>query len=188
MIGKQFFYNRETNVAQWCHPNIETRLGLLQRNMIEVISSKVESGLVGLGAWNNEYSLFNGGEWVSAETLESAKCWIKNLLCHGWDNCGTCLGQALDGALGKYHCKHRVRQCTDVYILTDGAMDNFDVDDFSHSLAKWARYRAKYPNVTFHFIAIGEAARADISELLQRMAEIGNGNFTQCINSEAVAA
>jgi len=160
-------------------------LKMLKTNMIDLIKKAVnDCGCVGVGFWNDKHSLFfdsNGNNWVTKNNLGSAEEWIKGVPAGS----STFLKQAVDGALDKFGGK-----ATDVYVLTDGEMHDFNPnadenyrEDFSLSIsatvAKWKTHRAKYPDVTFHFIAIGEAAEAGISELLERMAHTGGGTFSQ---------
>ena len=153
-------------------------LDVLKKNMVDLVSKAVKRcGCVGVGAWDHEHDLFANGTWVTTKNLDDAKVWIDHISARG----GTCLGQAVEGALRRFGATiadtgHK--GITDVYVLTDGAMHDFDARDPNTEM-KWRTLRAQHPDVTFHFIAIGDAAEAGISELLQRMADIGEGDFHQ---------
>ena len=145
--------------------SVDGRMNILKKTMRELTPVAVKNcKKVALAVWDHEYERFGGDNgWVTDSKLTNALSWIEELKSKG----GTSLGQAIVGCLRDLGHSQSNQQVTDVYVMTDGDMHDFpNVDE-------WQPFRGKYGEITFHFIAIGDAN----SPLLEQMARIGHGNY-----------
>ena len=56
------------------------------------------------------------------------------------------------------HAAQHVPNVGDIYVMCDGDVSPFERGD---SNGEWARFRAVYPNVNFHFVALDKGADKD---------------------------
>jgi hypothetical protein len=56
------------------------------------------------------------------------------------------------------HAAERVPNVGDIYVICDGAVTPFSQGD---SDGRWARFRANYPNIKFHMVALDRDADID---------------------------
>ena len=107
--------------------------------------------------WDDS-TYFCVGTWLKIENELEVTKWINSLQARGQNEMEEAITTAFK-TLG---------QIDNVIVICDG-----DVSPFNES--SWTRYRNKYPETRFHFVAVG--SRSDFSEM-KKMASIGNGSFT----------
>lgn len=138
------------------------RIEKMKASLIDLLPDALaQCNEVWIGVWNTSYKLFPS--CINEGNLQNAVEWISNAYCCG----GTKIKQAIQGAIA------HVGNVTDVYILTDGLLADWQKLPAQKQVESWAKLRATFPDTAFHFAAIGEAS----ATMLQTMAAIGGGNY-----------
>ena len=139
-----------------------------------------------LGAWDSHVEWCNGGSWIE-EPSEANFEWCRARRPRGGNNM-------------RYAIEETMRQCPgvrEVFVMCDGDLSPFAlidkevVDDgidvpkpasYGHessserySGCSWQRFRNRWPNSSFHFIALSRSA----DEHMQSMAIIGHGTYSE---------
>lgn len=96
--------------------------------------------------------------WLNSHDDSKVRTWISGIQARG----GNDMKQAIDTAIKLF------LNVDNVFVICDGDVSPFDINS-------WKQYRALYPQIKFHFIAVGSSSSF---EIMKQMAVIGNGGFT----------
>eukprot|EP00041_Stephanoeca_diplocostata_P034781 m.1203233 g.1203233 ORF g.1203233 m.1203233 type:complete len:492 (+) comp24578_c0_seq8:3-1478(+) len=165
-LTSMFDLDSECSILFLCDTSLSMenndRIGKAKKCMTKMLPDAVaKCERVFVGVWNSSTHVYP--QSVTHTRLEETMEWIANVQCTGC----TFVEQAITGALTS------VGDVTDVYILTDGLLADWQYSQEREQLKSWAHLRNLYPDTAFHFAAIGEAR----ATTLQTMANIGGGNF-----------
>ena len=112
---------------------------------------------IAMASWNTMISWCLDRRWLSPAEQPAIASWISQQSANG----GNDMKQAIESSLALSP------RPSDVYTMCDG-----DITPFS--LESWRAFRAQYPEVRFHFIALGRDSQ--YSDMVS-MASIGGGSF-----------
>lgn len=136
----------------------DTRIQVLRRtlsNAVDEVLQPDSTKTVSLCAWNDQTNWFQSKRWLNAADKDDAKAWVEQLEEDGQ----TLLEPAILQAV-------QLEKVSDIVTLCDGEFDEFDFDAIVRS----------YPEIRFHFVAIGDAAD---TEKMEKMASKGKRGFFQ---------
>jgi hypothetical protein len=136
----------------------DTRIQVLRRtlsNAVDEVLQPDSTKTVSLCAWNDQTNWFQSKRWLDAADKNDAKAWIEQLEEDGQ----TLLEPAILQAV-------QLEKVSDIVTLCDGEFDEFDFDAIVRS----------YPEIRFHFVAIGDTAD---TERMEKMASKGKRGFFQ---------
>lgn len=138
------------------------RMDILRKSFGEILEKCIKNNWkISLGSWNIDVQWCTE-QWIRPEQKDMVHQWIMNLQVS--------LGNDMELAISD--CMLRYHDVTDIYIMCDGDITPFTIDQGRYH---WTTFRNRYPDTKFHFIALGSEAAFKPMEI---MAIIGGGTYT----------